>query len=513
VRPGRPVPDGAAAGAAAALPGPLSREHFLDAQRRHRRASWRATAIAVPAVMLAGIPLSVLVTPLVTTPFLLVGIILNALGLLPPGAYALLYQVAHILPDTWLSLFGEAVVSLELVAILLVLPGALTMLLAWLAIRLLFRSAWVGTALTRLGARPVRREVLEELQLGNIVEELAVAAAVATPGVMVIDTDHANAAAIGLRIDDSTILVSTGLLKTLDRAETQAVVAHLVGSVGNGDLRIAATLLSVFQSWGFLALLVDATFSREVRAALRSVLRSVGRALRGAAADDESRRATDLLLAGADQGHEDVMRYLDLDNVMRIHPLYAFFIHMPIMIVSSLLSITTRASVGLLTVLVFGPPMGALWSSRRRLADASAVELTRQPDALASAIARLHATDVEVPGGEPVSLLFPVWTHTTRSREDRTDIVGQVVGLQLEPEERMANLRRLGSTVAAAVPVRPRDSWRDVAMFFLWLAVAVGGLAFLAALSLGGMGLLLLFVWWIFDLLLVILPTALLALV
>ena len=506
------MPEGALAGAAAALPGPLSREHFLDAQRRHRRASWRATAIAVPAVMLAGIPLSILVTPLVTTPLLLVGFLLNAFGLLPPGAYDLLYDVAHILPDSWYALFGEAEVSLELIAALLFLPGALVMLLAWLAIRLLFRKAWVGTALTRLGARPARREVLEELQLRNIVEELAVAAAVATPEVMVVDTDQANAAAIGLRIDDSTILVSTGLLKTLDRAETQAFVAHLVGSVGNGDLRIAATLLSVFQSWGFLALLVDATFSSEARAALRDVLQSFGRALRGAPADGRSRRATDRLLEGADQAHDGVMRYLELENLHHMHPLYAVFIHMPVMIVVSLLSISIRGMVGLLTVLVFGPPIGALWRSRRRLADASAVELTRQPDALASGLAKLYATNFEVPGGEPISLLFPVWTLPRDVREDRTDIVGHVVGLQLEPEERMAHLRRLGSNVTAVVPAKPRDTWKDVAMFLLMVAVAVGGLAFLAAMSLGGMGLLLLLVWWVLDLLLVSLPSALLAL-
>jgi len=77
---------------------------------------------------------------------------------------------------------------------------------------------------------------------------------------MLIDTVEKNAAVTGLDVDDSTIVVTRGLLDTLDRDETQGVIAHLVGSVGNGDLRIASIIFSIYQTWGALAILLLTLF-------------------------------------------------------------------------------------------------------------------------------------------------------------------------------------------------------------------------------------------------------------
>jgi Zn-dependent protease with chaperone function len=495
-----------------AVPGPRSREHFLDAQRRNRRKSWRAAAIAVPAVILSGIPLCVLATPIVAAPFLILGFALHQLGLLPPAAWDFLEQLAGILPAAWSVLWGESGLSLELLAVTLVLPGAVVMLLAWLVLRLLFRKVWVGSAIARLGARPADPQHLEERQLVNIVEELAVAAAVAPPRVLIIDSERANAAAVGLHFDDSAILVSTGLVRTLDRAETQAYLGHLVASIGNGDLRIASTFVSVFQAWGLLFLLIDAPFSREARAALGEIARAASNAARRRSTEVEERCAMDLLLDGADQGHGPLERYLDqFENggIQSSSIGKVVFVDLPLMLTACIASITARAATSAFIVMVFGPPIGALWRSRRRLADAGAVELTRQPDALASALDKLGATDVEIPGGQALSLLFPYWPREEEPRPDVTAIVEQVPRLHLDPANRMADLRRLGATYAGGPRKKSETAAeiaRDLVKLLGMILLVVAILVVLGAVSFAGMGFLLLLLWWLLEFVLATIP-------
>ncbi|HTD60642.1 MAG TPA: hypothetical protein VK679_08315, partial [Gemmatimonadaceae bacterium] len=60
------------------IPGPVDRVTFFTMQRRHRRASWRFSAAAIAAVFLTGLPLSILITPLLYAVALLVGEVTNA---------------------------------------------------------------------------------------------------------------------------------------------------------------------------------------------------------------------------------------------------------------------------------------------------------------------------------------------------------------------------------------------------------------------------------------------------
>jgi len=57
---------------------------------------------------------------------------------------------------------------------------------------------------------------------------------------------------------------------------------------------------------------------------------------------------------------------------------------------------------------LLGPCMALAWRARRYLADASAVELTRNPDGLASALQQLSESESEMPGGEWATHLFVV---------------------------------------------------------------------------------------------------------
>jgi hypothetical protein len=58
--------------------------------------------------------------------------------------------------------------------------------------------------------------------------------------------------------------------------------------------------------------------------------------------------------------------------------------------------------------LLLGPCMALLWRTRRYLADASSVELTRNPDALARALQRLSEDNTAMPGGEWATHLFVI---------------------------------------------------------------------------------------------------------
>jgi Peptidase family M48 len=147
-------------------------------------------------------------------------------------------------------------------AALLLLPGMLAGMLLWAALARFHRRHAAAAACAALGAREPRSDDHEERQLGNVVAEMALAAGLPTPRLMLIDADQANAAAFGASHRDATLVVTRGLLDRLDRQETVGAVAHLVASAGNGDLGLAAAVLAVFQTLGAFLTLFDLPFRR-----------------------------------------------------------------------------------------------------------------------------------------------------------------------------------------------------------------------------------------------------------
>jgi Zn-dependent protease with chaperone function len=210
-------------------------------------------------------------------------------------------------PATW----TETVVGLTV----MLLPGAVAMVLIWLGLHALFIRAGVDGVLLALGAREPRDGDPEERQLVNVVEEMAVAAGLRPPRVMLLDSVVANAAAIGSSSDAATVVVSRRLLDELDRDETQGVIGHLVGSTGNGDLRISLIIASVFQAYGLLVTLVDTPFGSESRAAVMRLLRFA--MLRGSTGgrDAEAAAVTTLLTRHLGmEGEDDLNRFMEADQ-------------------------------------------------------------------------------------------------------------------------------------------------------------------------------------------------------
>ena len=106
-----------------------------------------------------------------------------------------------------------------------------------------------------LGVSKARRvTATEQPQLINVVTEMALAAAVPMPAVYLIDDTAPNAFATGRDPRHASIAITTGLLEKLDREELQGVIGHELSHVRNYDIRYS---LLVGVLVGTVALLAD----------------------------------------------------------------------------------------------------------------------------------------------------------------------------------------------------------------------------------------------------------------
>ncbi len=98
----------------------------------------------------------------------------------------------------------------------------------------------------------------KEVQLRNIVREMAIAANVPEPKVYVIDVPGANAFSVGRDPQHASVAVTRGLLDRLDREELQGVIAHELAHVANFDSRHAVLVAFMV---GAVVVLTDLFFA------------------------------------------------------------------------------------------------------------------------------------------------------------------------------------------------------------------------------------------------------------
>ena len=196
--------------------------------------------------------------------------------------------------------------------------------------------------LRSMKARPVNADNIEEKQLMNILEELAIANGMPkTPGLYVIEDDRViNAFATGYSGKNGIICVTTGLMKILNREEMQGVIAHELGHILNRDVALMTVLTALL---GSLVLLQGI----------------MGRSLWYSALFGSSRRYRSSR-SGRGGGNQAVILYMAL-----------FFI------LSILAGIMAR-------LLLLG-----ISRTREYLADASAVEMVRNSNGLAGALKKI----------------------------------------------------------------------------------------------------------------------------
>ncbi len=90
-------------------------------------------------------------------------------------------------------------------------------------------------------------------RLMNVVEEMAIASGMPVPAVYVLEQEHSiNAFAAGFSVDDAAVAVTRGTLDTLSRSELQGVVAHEFSHILNGDMRLNIRMMGVL--FGIMAI-------------------------------------------------------------------------------------------------------------------------------------------------------------------------------------------------------------------------------------------------------------------
>jgi heat shock protein HtpX len=229
--------------------------------------------------------------------------------------------------------------------------------MAWWWVPLFISTCWFVIAYfcyadiikASTGAHDVSRR--EEPRLYNIIENGAIAAGLPMPRVQVMRTSALNAYAAGLSPQDSVVAVTRGLLERLDDRELQAVVAHELTHIKNRDVRLMV-VATVFA--GGLTLVGQGVANLLSGGASGSADVAVG-VTKGAASAASSAETEDL----------------------------------PALIGSIVVGIAFLCLAHLFAILIYF----AISRSREFLADAGAVEITKDPDALISALQKISGED------------------------------------------------------------------------------------------------------------------------
>jgi len=377
------------------------RTSFFDEQKRRRRAVWVLSGICLLIASGIGIVLSSLVTPML---LLTGGGLLHLLarfGVFP----ATMRQAAHSLGE-WAAgygrLFQNVLESLDHVHRLTDLglittpllrlapvsvPALVAACLVWIVLLRISQRGEGGELIVRLSGRPPNPNDREERQLENIIAEMAIAAGLPAPAVFMIDSPEINAAAVDGAQGQASVMVTRGLLDQLDRDETSGIVAHLVASIGAGDIRLTHAILAVFQTFGFFVTFLDLPFRWSAWRALGGLV-LVAAGLRETPATVVE--TLDLLESGlAAETLPDVETLWSVIPYRRVRKVLLVPL-LPLL----LISIVLRVVLFLWTALFLGPPLAMIWRNRRYAADAMAVQLTRNPDGLAGALSRIGGSAI-----------------------------------------------------------------------------------------------------------------------
>src|SRR6476659_1896501 len=212
-------------------------------------------------------------------------------------------------------------------------PFATAGAIVWILIAYKFHQSMIDMV---TDASPVTRQ--EQPALYNLLENLCISRGITMPTLRVADDDALNAFATGLNEKQSSITVTRGLIETLDDQEIEAVLGHELTHIRNGDVRmlvIAVVIAGVISFFG------EMIFRLFFQASFYGGRRS---------SSDDRKGGAGLAIA--------------------------------LIAVAWILSIVIRF---------------ALSRQREYLADAGSVELTKNPDAMISALRKIEGRS-EIPG-------------------------------------------------------------------------------------------------------------------
>ena len=163
-------------------------------------------------------------------------------------------------------------------------------------------------------------------ELYAAVETVSITAGILMPKVYVIQDPAPNAFAAGTKPENSLVCATTGLLEIMDKAELEAVMAHEISHIKNYDIRVSMAAFALTAAIGFIA---------------------------------------DILAR---------VIFLNDDDRDSINPI-TLLIGLAVAVIAPLLASITQLAIS---------------RQREYLADASAVMITRYPDGMISALAKLQ---------------------------------------------------------------------------------------------------------------------------
>jgi len=219
------------------------------------------------------------------------------------------------------------------------LPFATIGTVVWIAIAYKFHQRMIDAV---TGAQPVTRR--EEPRLYNLLENLCISRGITMPTLRIADDDALNAFATGLNEKQYSITVTRGLINALNDKEIEAVLGHELTHIRNGDVRMLVIAVVIAGVISFFGELVFRIF-------FQNMMWGGGRRSSG---DGDRKGGAGL----------------------------AIIIAAAIIAVVWVLSIVIRF---------------ALSRQREFLADAGSVELTKNPDAMISALRKIEGRG-EIPG-------------------------------------------------------------------------------------------------------------------
>ncbi|MGD9922743.1 MAG: M48 family metalloprotease, partial [Pseudorhodoplanes sp.] len=127
-------------------------------------------------------------------------------------------------------------------------PFATVGAIVWMLIAYRFHQSMID-ALT--GGREVTRR--DEPRLYNLLENLCISRGIPMPKLKIMDSSALNAFATGLNQKQYSITVTSGLIQRLNDAELEAVLAHELTHIRNGDVRMMVVAVIIAGVVSFFA--------------------------------------------------------------------------------------------------------------------------------------------------------------------------------------------------------------------------------------------------------------------
>ena len=271
--------------------------------------------------------------------------------LLLAGLFVLIYVVvyaaaliAEVMIDSGRSAdYYLAAASRDL---LTAFPYATGAAVLWIVIAYFFHQSIVDAV---TGGEDVTRQ--QQPRLYNLLENLCISRGIPMPKLKIIESDARNAFATGLNQRQYAVSVTTGLLNALNDQEIEAVLGHELTHIRNGDVQMMVIAVIIAGVVGFFAELFFRSFTNFGWS-------SGGSSWSTSSSSSSSSSSSDSNRKGSGGG--------------------AFVV--------IILAVALIALAWLLSQLV----RLALSRSRELLADAGSVELTKNPDAMISALRKIE---------------------------------------------------------------------------------------------------------------------------